>query len=411
MEKIREKMPKSQKLLVLLCFLYYTISYVGRYAYSANINPIIGDYGISKKAAGLAPSFFFFAYGIGQITHGLLCKRYPRKYVLPVCVALSASINISIFFGLPFFLIKYVWFLNGFILATLWPSLVLTISRNVDKRHLQKAILAMSASVATGTFISYGLSAIFVALGAYKLIFVFSAAMMLTMAIIWFLSFDKLTTEQKQPIEKTAQPSVGKTRQNIDPSVFAIIVSLAFMAVAVNIVRDGLHTWVPTILKDVYHLKDSVSVLLSIILPVFGIFSATVSLLIRKKISNFVLAAGTLFVITAVLVTGSLFVLDISICIPLLLLFCLILVSTGAINNIITSVAPLFMREKVNSGLVAGLLNGFCYVGSTISAYGLGGLADSFGWNAVFYLFIGICAFSACVALVYSVLTRKKKVL
>lgn len=401
-------MPSNQKLLVWLCFLCYTISYVGRYAYSANINPIIKDYKISRAAAGLAPSFFFFAYGLGQITHGLLCKKYPRKYVLPFCIFLSASINFSIFLGLPFVLIKYVWFLNGFILATLWPSLILTISRNIEKRHLQKAILAMSSSVAVGTFISYGFSAIFVSIGFYKMIFIFSAILMLIMAAVWFFSFDKLTTEQKE--EPVLQPLSTETqRRKIDPSVLAIIVSLAFMAVCVNVVRDGLHTWVPTILKDVYGLEDSLSILLSIVLPVFGVFSATVSLLVRKKISNFVMAAGALFMVSALCVTASLFVLDISVCVPLLLLFCILLVLTGAVNNIITSVAPLFMRDKVNSGLVAGTLNGCCYLGSTISSYGLGGLADKAGWNAVFYLFIGVCLLSACIAFVYLLLTRKKK--
>lgn len=409
MEEIKERMPSKQKLLVLLCFLYYTISYVGRYTYSANINPIMADYKISKATAGLTPSFFFFAYGVGQIVHGIMCKKYPRKYVLPICMFLSASINFSIFLGIPFVLVKYLWLLNGFILATLWPSIILTISKNVEKRHLQKAILVMSASCAVGTFIAYGFSAIFVALGRYKLIFIFSAILMLTMAIAWFFSFDSLTTEQKQETATMGKSTLQKENKKFDPSVFAIISSLAFMAVSVNIVRDGLHTWVPTILKDSYSLKDSLSILLSIVLPVFGVFSATVSMLVRKKISNFVLAAGSLFAFSAVLVLGCLLVLDISVCIPLLLLFCLLLVSTGAINNIITSVTPLYMRDKVNSGLVAGVLNGFCYIGSTISSYGLGAIADKWDWNAVFYLFIGVCVFSASVSLVYAILTKKKK--
>ena len=42
-------------------------------------------------------------------------------------------------------------------------------------------------------------------------------------------------------------------------------------------------------------------------------------------------------------------------------------------------------------GKVAGIMNGFCYLGSTISAYGLGSFADAFGWESVFtLLFSGI---------------------
>ena len=59
----------------------------------------------------------------------------------------------------------------------------------------------------------------------------------------------------------------------------------------------------------------------------------------------------------------------------------------------------MFMREHINSGLWAGVLNGFCYVGSTISSYGLGVIADNSGWNAVF-----LCLLVACVLMIVACL-------
>ena len=61
----------------------------------------------------------------------------------------------------------------------------------------------------------------------------------------------------------------------------------------------------------------------------------------------------------------------------------------SSLNSLVTSIFPLFMRSKVNSGMIAGVINGFCYVGSTISSYGLGVIADGFGWTAVFLTLIG----------------------
>ena len=63
----------------------------------------------------------------------------------------------------------------------------------------------------------------------------------------------------------------------------------------------------------------------------------------------------------------------------------------SSLNSLITSIFPMFMRGKVNSGLFAGVLNGFCYLGSTISSYGLGAIADNFGWNAVFWTLMVFC--------------------
>ena len=58
--------------------------------------------------------------------------------------------------------------------------------------------------------------------------------------------------------------------------------------------------------------------------------------------------------------------------------------------------APLYMRDKINSGLLAGILNGCCYVGSTISSYCLGLVADNVGWTGVFVLLLVVC----CVPIV-----------
>ena len=75
----------------------------------------------------------------------------------------------------------------------------------------------------------------------------------------------------------------------------------------------------------------------------------------------------------------------------------------SGLNNLITSLFPMFMRGRVNSGLFAGILNGFCYLGSTISSYGLGVIAENYGWIAVFQVLIGFCAAVAVVWCAYKV--------
>ena len=61
------------------------------------------------------------------------------------------------------------------------------------------------------------------------------------------------------------------------------------------------------------------------------------------------------------------------------MLICLSVISlfTSGTNNIITSMLPLYYKDKANAGLLAEMLNGCCYVGSTLSSYGLGLIADN----------------------------------
>ena len=73
----------------------------------------------------------------------------------------------------------------------------------------------------------------------------------------------------------------------------------------------------------------------------------------------------------------------------------------AAVNNIIASMIPLHYRDRVDSGLLAGVMDTFCYVGSTLSTVLLGFVADTRGWNAVFIVMI----IFAAVTLVLSVLS------
>ena len=71
-----KKSNKKQMSLIILCWISYLFAYLGRYGFSANINLIISDYGVTKSDVGLVVSLFFFAYGAGQIVNGIFSKKY-----------------------------------------------------------------------------------------------------------------------------------------------------------------------------------------------------------------------------------------------------------------------------------------------------------------------------------------------
>jgi sugar phosphate permease len=64
------------------------------------------------------------------------------------------------------------------------------------------------------------------------------------------------------------------------------------------------------------------------------------------------------------------------------------------------------MRGKLNSGLIAGVLNGFCYLGSTLSTYGLALIADKSGWTAVFWTLFWCCVAVAVASVIYFVIRK-----
>ena len=87
--------------------------------------------------------------------------------------------------------------------------------------------------------------------------------------------------------------------------------------------------------------------------------------------------------------------------------FALVCFLVSSCNSVITSIFPLFMKGKLNSGFIAGILNGCCYVGSTIASYGLGEIADNHGWIAVFWVLFAVCAAVCVGAVIYAFLKKK----
>ena len=66
---------KKENRIIFICWLAYTAAYIGRLNFNASIVSIVSDLGVDNKTAGLVSSFFFFAYGAGQLINGILSKK------------------------------------------------------------------------------------------------------------------------------------------------------------------------------------------------------------------------------------------------------------------------------------------------------------------------------------------------
>ncbi len=393
---------KKNNFLIFLCWLVYVASYFGRYSYSANIKIIQESFAIKYADSGLVTTCFFFAYGAGQIINGLLCKRYEKRSVLTVALFVSAILNFVVFMGVPFGYIKYLWLVNGAAQSVLWSSLTAVLADSLEEAALKKAVVVMSTTTAAGTLLTYGSSALFSLNGTYKYAFLCATVVLTAVAFVWFFFYKKAITPRV--IEKT-EGVCTKRKEKMSWGLVSFFVILGVCAVVTNLVKDGLSTWVPAILSDKYALPNWTSILLTLVLPALGICASFLVTGLHKKISDFLLLTGITFIAAVACIAVVVLLMDTSLWSVTLVMFGVTVMLMHGANSIITSMVPMYMRDKVNSGASSGVLNGCAYVGSTISSYGLGLVADNGGWNSVFYLLLGVCLFPVLVALV--VLVRK----
>lgn len=200
-------------LLVFLGWLTYMVSYFGKVNYSANITQIIDFFGVTKDQAGLSPSFFFFAYGVGQVVNGLLCKKYNIKWMIFTSLMTSATINLVVAVSTDFEIMKWLWLLNGVAMSVLWPTLIRMLAECLPQAALGKSSVVMGSSVALGTLIIYGLSALFAAISQFKLSFYTAAFSIMAVALVWLWLYNKATNDAQnaRALEAVQQPTTVKS--------------------------------------------------------------------------------------------------------------------------------------------------------------------------------------------------------
>lgn len=415
-KNIKKPVDKRQWLLVALCWAIYTASYLGKYCYNANKSVIMSYFSIDKATAGLVGTCFFIAYGAGQVVNGLLCKKYNIRFVVFGSLLISACCNAAMAFCDEFAVLKYVWFINGATLSVLWPTLVRLLSETLSDDYCPRAVVVMGTSVAVGTFITYGISAAFNAgIGSsvsYKYAFLTAIICLPVLALVWNFAYPKLVGKGKaEKEENTIEPHTIKApieKKKIGSSLMISLVILAFFAVVTNLVKDGLTTWIPKILEDTYEMPSYLSILLTLFLPMLALFGTAVAVRLNKNIPDTVDLCAIAFAFIGILMGAVMLFANLSAAVMILCLS-LVSLSTSAINNAVTSMFPLYHKAEINSGMAAGVLNGFCYIGSALSDYGLGLIADLSGWNAVFIVLCVASEVCVLIAIIRAIVKKIKR--
>lgn len=398
----------NSRKLILLCWLAYSCSYIGKLSYSANLLPIGIEYGVSSEESGIVASFFFFVYGAGQIFNGIFCKKYNIKYTIFFALVTASAMNVLVTIVPSFDLIKYIWLVNGAAMSFLWTSLIRLLSETVPQKEMPTATVTMGTTVATGTFIVYALSALFTATLGYRSTFITAALLMICVAFVWLFSFDKLVTplREERAVEFVDISVAKKSGFSINGCI-PVFISIVFVfCISNNFVKDGLTTWTPKILYELYATPEWLSILLTLLLAGLSVFGAFVAARLQRLTKNFIFSCAILFAVGLTLIGAVILLINFNLVPATIACFAITACLMASVNNIVTSMIPLALKSRMNSGFIAGIINGFCYLGSTISTYGLGLIADNYSWLSVFYVLAGVCAAAVLAGLVYLLISK-----
>lgn len=391
--------------LFYLCAAMYIIGVFGRMSFSAVTVELITGEGFTKAQAGLIGTALFAVYGACQFFAGFLGDRVPPKKMVFTGVFGSALLNLGMGLSSSYRPMLVLWALNGAFQACIWSPVFKVFSEVLPPRLRLQACENAAATNPIATVLTYLFAAAALHTLGWRAVFLLSGGLMAAASLYWLRrmgQYERLIAAEG-PVERIPIPQGGPAQAAGGALLPALIASGVLFAVAASaahgMLRDGIQAWVPTFLSENFRFGSALSTAMAIVLPVFnvvGVFAAKAihHRWIRNEMrgtAGFFAAAAAALALLAPLcrvsAAGSLALMT-------LVSACMI----GA-NILLINIIPIRFGALGRASSVTGVLNCAAYAGSALSSYGIGAVADAFGWPAAVCAWLGFALLALAGAL------------
>ena len=390
----------------------YFASYVMRINFAVMMVRICSDMSVGKSDLAIVVTALTIAYGVGQVISGFVGDKIKPQYLLTGGLALAIVCNVAIFFAGTISVMTVIWAINGLAHAMLWPPIVRMISTYVPSEEYSYASVRVSWGSSIATIVLYLLCPLCLSFMSWRAIILACAGIGAAIMVVWLIASPKLFCEENLlvRVEKKSEDG-GKTRGMPIPGiaifpVIFIIIGIVFQ----GMMRDGVTNWMPSFLLETFGLPEDSSILATVILAVFSIFSFWVfDVLYRKLITNEVLCGGVIFGIALVSATALYFVnVFTSSVLVSMLLMAVIVGCMHGVNLMLIAIVPKSFAKYGKVSTMSGLLNSCTYIGAAAATSGFAALAEATNsWTPTLFVWIIICLVGTVACIVAAPAWRK----
>lgn len=393
-----------QKLwLEVLCCAVYFVSYVTRINFGASLSEIIAAENFLKSSVAIATTLSFLSYGVGQIISGYIGDRVSPKWMIFVGLLATGICNVVIAFCRTEAEMAVVWTINGFAQAMLWPPLVKIMADYYEPVQFSRVSSNVVAASSAATVFIYLCIPLIIQVGGWRMVFAFSAAAAIGMALFWLAKMSRIEKNLSRTVPLTS-PQSQQNENNGRKFLWRLTASsgLLFIFGAIimqGMMRDGITTWLPSLVSETYGVAPAMSIFMSVLLPVFSMVSLKVFALIQRKwVHNEVMLSLYLFSTCAVccICWGLVYRCNMAVTV---LLAAVIMGCTFGINLMLVCMVPKYFAATGRVSAISGIINFFTYVGSAVSTYGVAKIAEIAGWQMTIWTWLGAAALGIVVCI------------
>lgn len=404
---------RYSKLLFFACFIAYASSYIGRVNYSAAIASILADGFFTKAQAGFIGSVFFIVYGSCQLLWGILGDKLSPFKMIATGLFLAAFSNLAFSFSKTVLAMSIIWGINGISHSMLWSPVLRILSNVINKDYRQKACLNISLAIPFGTISAYFLSSFIIKYSVWRNVFIISFIFLIASLAFFVFTFLKirahLTFSDLPDIHReTISNKEILHRKGFVPILLSSGLLIAILPTILHgTLKEGITVWVPTMISETYGTSVSFSVFLTMLLPLCYAAGAYLISPIYNKIlrKNEMATAAFSMAVALVPLIVLLFMNRLTPIISVLLM-AIITTSAHSFNYLLITLVPVRFAKLGKTATVTGIMNSSAYLGSAVSTYGLGAIAESFGWQKTIYIWLLIALIIVIICLL---LTKKWK--
>lgn len=393
--------PRQGTTLFLLCWAAYAAAYVGRYNYSAVMSAMTAEGVLSLQAAGAVSTGYFLCYAAGQIFSGFACQRLSPYGMIFAGLALSGGCNLGMA-AAPAVLMPVLWAANGLFQAMIWPPIVRLFAECMPLPQQKGACININSTTPAGTLVSYAICAVLLALTGWRAAFTVSGAVLLGMACVWAAAsvpLRRAAPAVPQTVGPDAEPAPDKPRSGGLGALLGAGLGLLLIPVVLHgALKDGVTSWVPTMVQANFAVSPAFSAAVSMILPLVNLTGAYLAGWLDRYFRNELRTAAALFTAAC----AALALLPLAVGRSLAASMVLLALTTAAmlgINTLFINVMPVRAGRSGGAAALSGLLNAVTYVGAAAATWGVGAAAGSWGWSAVFLLWLAMALLSLLTVL------------
>ena len=392
--------------ILLTTIVGYALFYFVRANDSVPVKAMQDDLGLTKAQLGLISSIGGVTYGVSKFVNGFLGDHANPRYFMALGLLVCAVMNV--FFGfsstLPF-LIGY-WFANMWAQGMGFPPCAKSMAYWFSPRERHSTFGVWHMSHMIGAALIHALTGYLVVWYGWRSCFYVPAALaMVGVIIILHYLRDTPASMGLPPVEvykgeetpkelaeeiKVEEPYWQVVVEYIFKNPFMWIISIA--NASVYMLRWIQMKWGPTFLQEAKGMSVVASGWLSFGSEMAGMVSALIGGIIADRF--FRGRAGRVCVIAMLLMSGTIYVFwSTQPSSPVLVSVLFIVMGFFLyIPQMLIAAMAMNLGTKRASAAAVGMTGLFGYLATVPAGWGVGWMADHYGWNGPFALMLGCAA-------------------